>query len=225
MPSKLVAGIDEAGRGPVLGSLFISIVVADEDAIAQMKKLGVKDSKMVSHPKRVALSREIKKLANGYETIKVVPHEIDTSKLNLNDLETAKMAQLINKFRPEKIIVDCPTVNTKAFAAFLQTLLQYKPEIIAENKADVNHTVVGAASILSKVAREDEVELLRKKWGDFGSGYPSDERTIAWLKDYYKKHNSFPEIARKKWSTLDSISGIEKKKESTKKQKGLFDYK
>ena len=223
--SKFIAGCYEAGRGPVLGSLFISIVVADEDAIKKWAKLGVKDSKLLTHPRRVALAKEIKKTASFYETLKVTPSDIDTSKLNLNELEAAKIAQLINKAKPEKVIIDCPTVNTTAFAAFLQTMLQYKPLLLAENYADKNHVVVGAASILSKVAREDEVEELHKEYGTFGSGYPSDERTINWLKDYYKKHKKFPEIARKKWSTLDAISGIERKTGEKMKQKGLIDYK
>ncbi|MBS3150293.1 ribonuclease HII [Candidatus Woesearchaeota archaeon] len=217
---KLVCGIDEAGRGPVIGPLVIAGVAVNKDGLNKLKEIGVKDSKLLPHSKRIELSGKIKEIAESYEILIVEPKEIDdavdgNNELNLNWLEGIKSAEIINKLNPEKVILDCPSPNTGKYKEFVRKYINNrKIEIIAEHKADVNFSVVSAASILAKVVREDEMDKLKKKYGNIGPGYTSNEITQKFIKENFDKH---PEIFRKSWSTF-------KNAKITKEQKSLSDF-
>lgn len=197
----IVGGVEEAGRGPVIGPMVMAIACIDEKDEFKLKALGVKDSKMLTPEQREKLYIAIKDLCK-YEIIKIPPEEIDaavTSKeTNLNWLEADKAAMMINKLRPDKVILDCPSTNLKAYEDYIRKKLEYKPKIVVEHKADVNHVIVGAASILAKVARDNEIKKLKAKYGvDFGSGYPSDPVTVDFTMKYFDKYPFF----RKSWDT------------------------
>jgi len=209
----LILGIDDAGRGPLIGPMFLAGVLIEKKKESILKSKGVADSKTILHKKRIELSELIKDLAEDFLIVKAEPEEIDeaiNSGLNLNTLEAIKTAQIINKLNNEKdhikVIVDCPSVN---ITAWRNTLLKYiknekNLELICEHKADANHPSVSSASILAKVAREEAVEQLKKKYGKIGSGYPSDPET----KEFLKKHgNSFSNegIFRKSWATWKAL--------------------
>src|SRR3989338_7293360 len=156
-----VCGIDESGRGPVIGPMVIAGVVVTEDKLDELKNLGVKDSKLLSARKREYLFDKITEKADKYEIIIVYPKEIDETlrhpSLNLNILEKLKIADIINKLKPDKAIIDCPSPNANAFKMQLKAELSYKPELIVEHKADTNYVIVGAASVLAKVTRDREI--------------------------------------------------------------------
>lgn len=216
---KSILGIDEAGRGPVIGPLVIAGVLINEQDEKKLKDLGVKDSKLLTPKKREELFNKIKKIAKDYEILIIEPKEIDeaveSQELNLNKLEAIKSAMIINKFNPDLSILDCPTVSTKKYEDVIRFYLKNKElKLKAENKADVNYPVVSAASILAKVTRDREIEKLKEKYGDIGPGYPSNEITKKFIKENWKKH---PEIFRKSWATFKNI---ERKNE----QKGLSEY-
>ena len=200
----LVLGIDEAGRGPIIGSLFIAGALFEEKDISKLKELGVKDSKLLSHKKRILLAKEIKKIAKKYKIIQVKPEEIDKAVnhdhgLNLNWLEAHKTVQLINELKPDKAIIDCPSPNIKKYKEFLYNLINNKKvELIVEHKADLHHLPCSAASILAKCVREEEVEKLKKKNGEIGPGYTSNPITQKFVKENFDK---YPEIFRKSWMT------------------------
>ena len=209
----LILGIDDAGRGPLIGPMFLAGVLIEKKKESILKSKGVADSKTILHKKRIELSELIKDLAEDFLIVKAEPEEIDeaiNSGLNLNTLEAIKTAQIINKLNNEKdhikVIVDCPSVN---ITAWRNTLLKYiknekNLELICEHKADANHPSVSSASILAKVAREEAVEQLKKKYGKIGSGYPSDPET----KDFLKKYgNSLSNegIFRKSWATWKAL--------------------
>ena len=200
---NLVLGTDELGRGPVIGSLFIAAVVIEENKINKLKKIGVKDSKLLTHKKRIELARKIKRIVKKYEVVKVGPREIDKAVdghdgLNLNRLEARKTALLINKLKPDKAIIDCPSPNIKVYTLYLKRYLKNKKvELVVEHKADFKFPIVAAASILAKCGREEEVDKLKKKYGNIGPGYPSNEITQKFLKENYEKH---PEIFRHSWA-------------------------
>jgi len=209
----LILGIDDAGRGPLIGPMFLAGVLIEKKKESLLKSKGVADSKTISHKKRVELSELIKETAEGFFIVKAEPEEIDeaiNSGLNLNTLEAIKTAQIINKLNNEKdnikVIVDCPSIN---ITAWRNTLLKYiknsdNLEVVCEHKADANHPSVSSASILAKVAREEAVEQLKKKYGKIGSGYPSDPET----KEFLKKHgNSLSNegIFRKSWATWKAL--------------------
>jgi|SRR3989344_1883519 len=216
-----ILGLDEAARGPVIGSLFIGGVMINE---GDEKKLGaVKDSKLLSHKVRIQLSKTIMENSDYY-VIQVEPKEIDeavTSKdgMNLNWLEAHKQAEIINKLKPDKAIIDCPSVNCKAYTEYLKKLLKNKKvNLIVEHKADVNYPVCSAASIIAKVRREEEMNKIREKYGDVGPGYPSNEITQNFIKENWDKH---PEIFRHSWSTFKKHSNPET---NPKKQKKLGEF-
>lgn len=202
---RLIFGADEAGRGPVIGSLFIAGVVFKESDLPKLEKEGVTDSKLLKHPKRIELSKKIIKLAKSWKIIQVTPQEVDKAveserEMNLNWLEAHKLAELINTLKPDIAYIDCPSPNIKAFTNYLLKLLDNKNiELQVHHKADFKFRIVGAASILAKCAREDEIEMLKKKYGEIGPGYTSNEITQKFIKENFEK---YPEIFRKSWMTF-----------------------
>jgi ribonuclease HII len=215
-----VLGIDEAGRGPVIGPMIIAGVMIQEGKEAELG--AVKDSKLLAHPKRIALGHEI--VANSeFKIIEVSPKEIDdavmSDELNLNWLEAHKQAEIINELKPDVAIIDCPSINCKAYTEYLRNLLTNKGiKLIVEHKADVNYPVCSAASIIAKVRREEEMDKIKAKYGDVGPGYPSNAVTQKFVKDNWQR---YPEIFRKTWSTFQAYSNPET---NPKKQKKLGDF-
>lgn len=199
-----VVGIDEAGRGPVIGPLVICGVSIEEGQEKELELLGVKDSKLLMPKQRERIAKELERKYK-FHTVVVQPHEIDevvgsNSKVkNLNWLEADKQVEIIKALKPEKVIVDCPSPNCKAFTSFLyERLPNKKTVIVGEHKAEAKYPVVAAASIIAKVRRDEEVERIKKHVGEnFGSGYMHDPRTKAFTEKNWDKH---PEIFRHSWA-------------------------
>ena len=207
--SQLILGIDDAGRGPLIGPMILAGVLLDKNGEVALKKNNVRDSKIVSHPIRIKLAEIIKETALNYHITKTSPEQIDksiTSRINLNTLEAIKTAEIINELNNKKekikVIIDCPSVNIKAWRSKLLEFIEHKEnlEVICEHKADANHVSVSAASILAKVAREEEIEKLKKQYGNFGSGYPADPITKSFLKSSGSKLKDSG-LFRKSWQT------------------------
>ena len=210
-----VCGIDEAGRGCVIGPLVICGAMIDENKEASLKDLGVKDSKLLSPLQRERIAKVLPKHVE-YQLIIVPPAEIDKNVLsetgaNLNWLEADKSVELINMLNPEKALIDCPSNNTKAYHEYIAERLMAKTITFkTEHKADFKYLIVGAASILAKVARDAAIEDLKKHVGeDFGSGYMADPKTAAYLKKNWDKH---PEIFRHSWAPYKELAGVKKQK-------------
>ena len=202
----IVGGVEEAGRGPVIGPMVMAICATNEANISKLVRLGVKDSKLISPRNRDYLFEKVKELC-VHEIIVLSPQEIDDAldnpEMNLNKLEGVVSAKLINKVVVDKVILDCPSNNINAYKEFVASFLKKKVDLVAEHKADLNHTIVGAASILAKVTRDRIIDDLKKVAGfDFGSGYPSDPKTISFLKENWHKYDFF----RKSWSTYKKVA-------------------
>ncbi len=182
-----------------------------------------KDSKVLSSKQREELEKKLKKIAKDYALVFLSAEEIDKLRevSNLNKIEIKEMQKMINLLKPDKVIIDSPENNVKKFEEKIRKGLKNKKiEIICENYADSKYPIVSAASILAKVARDKEIDRIKKEYKiDFGSGYPSDERTIKFLKDWLKTHKEFPKFVRKSWLTIEQI-----KNENSKKQKTIRDY-
>ncbi len=218
----LVCGIDEAGRGPCVASMFIVGTMFEENQLKVLAKLGVKDSKMLTHQRRIKLAEKIRSIAKNIKIIKVEPKEIDEAVdgkdgLNLNWLEALKQAEIINELKPDRVVIDCPSPNIKAYTSFLKK--HVKPELlgkidfIVEHKADQNFLECSSASIIAKVMRNKEVSDLEKKHGiTIGSGYPADPVTQKFLKENY---NNYPDIFRKTWSSFKRLGKKEEQKNLT----------
>ncbi len=223
MSPKIIVGLDEAGRGPVLGPLVIAALAFKEDDIPKLAELGVKDSKLLRSQVRQQLFERIHELVHDFRIEVIEPDAIDLSvkggNSNLNWLEADTSARLISELKPDTAIIDCPSVNIGSYKNYFKNKLskavRSSAELIIEHKADVNHLVVSAASIVAKVIRDNAVEKLKTKIGcDFGSGYMSDTKTQEFLKNNYVKHAS---LFRKSWQSYH-------KAEQEKLQKRLAEF-
>ena len=191
----IIAGVEEAGRGPVIGPMVMVLACVEERDEFKLKAMGVKDSKLLTPAQRENLYHEIQDLCT-FEMVKIQPEEIDAAvfseETNLNWLEADHSVIMINKLRPDKVILDCPSTNIEAYRNYILKKLDYKPILVVEHKADVHYTIVGAASILAKVARDHEIKKLKAKYGvDFGSGYPSDPKTVDFVTHNFDKYPFF----------------------------------
>ncbi|MEK6915524.1 MAG: ribonuclease HII [Nanoarchaeota archaeon] len=204
-------GIDDTGRGPIIGPMFLAGVLIKSEDEKTLKELGAKDSKLLAHPIRVKLSQEIKKISK-FHIVESSPEKIDKAveTINLNTLEAKEAAEIINKLNNKKdkikVIVDCPSVNTEAWKNKMISFIEHKDnlKILCEHKADFNYPVVGAASIIAKVAREEAVAKIKEKFGNIGSGYPADPVTIDFIKSKGKDLANTG-IVRTSWATWKNL--------------------
>ncbi len=207
---QLILGIDDAGRGPVIGPMVLAGCLITDETEKELKRLGVKDSKQLTKKRRAFLEIIIKEKAEAFFVVKTQAEEIDGKNndgINLNDLEAQMSAKIINEinkgFTKMKVVIDCPSTNRTAWTETVKTHIDNLSnlEISCEHKADVNHVAVSAASILAKEEREREMEMLKEKYGEsIGSGYASDPKTKKFLKKNLKKLDDHG-IFRKSWST------------------------
>ena len=201
----LVAGVDEAGRGCVIGPLVVAGVALKAENLPLLSELGVKDSKLLTAKKREALYPEIIKLTENHHIIKVLPYQIDKAvqsarKLHkLNRLEAQTMAKIIDALKPDEVYVDAADVLEHRFKNHIKECLKIETKIISKHKADKIFPVVSAASIIAKVERDREIASLRLEYGDFGSGYLTDEKTMVFLKQLLEKNDDYPSCVRKSW--------------------------
>jgi ribonuclease HII len=201
----LVAGVDEAGRGCIIGPLVVAGVAVPEEKMPELIALGVKDSKLLTPKKRDFLYDEIIKLTVSFKIVKLAPAEIDKAvecqrRLHkLNRLEAQTMAQVIQALNPNEVYVDAADVLEKRFATHIRECLTIKTKIVSRHKADVIYPIVSAASIIAKVQRDREIETLRVEFGDFGSGYLHDPKTQVFIKEWLKANKYCPACVRKSW--------------------------
>jgi len=215
----LILGIDEAGRGPVIGPMVIGGVLLDEKDGPRLKKMGAKDSKLLTPEKRRSLQKAIVKMAVEVHFIAIPATEIDEKRkrISLNELEAMKMAELIEKFenKPDKIIIDLPDPDGDKFINRIKKYIELKTLTIAEHKADINYVEVSAASIIAKVERDRQITELEKKYGiKLKTGYSHDPFTIDFLE---KLDGEYPDFVRKSWETFKRIA-------NKKLQKKLSDW-
>jgi ribonuclease HII len=200
-----VAGVDEAGRGSVIGPLVIAGVLLEDKNLPKLMNLGVKDSKLLSPRRREQLATEIKKLELKYHIAMLSPAEIDRvvetgRKLHkLNRLEAKTMAEVITVLKPDVTYVDASDVLADRFKQHIAENLTFKVQIISEHKADVKYPIVSAASILAKVERDKAISELQEKHKNIGCGYPADRNTIKFLENWIRKFGSYPDFVRKSW--------------------------
>ena len=215
----MICGIDEAGRGPVLGPMVVAGVKVEDDLL--LRKIGVKDSKKLTPKRREKLAEEIKKIAD-YE-IQIIPaEEIDVlrEEMTLNVLEAKLFATIIEKLLPTNmrssttdsiakdfvVYVDAADVNEENFKRYILNELGVEMNIVSEHNADERYPVVSAASILAKTTRDEEIKKIEKEIGkQIGSGYPSDPVTINFLKEWMKEHGELPPYTRRSWKTARRI--------------------
>jgi ribonuclease HII len=204
---RLVCGVDEAGRGPVIGPLVVAGVLVTEDRLPVLKSMGVRDSKLLTPRRREELSRIIRRVAlkvcyvdlNPVRIDEVVFRGVRLQRLNL--LEARAMAEVIDRLSPDVAFVDASDVLADRFGRQIRGLLSADSEVVSEHNADENYPVVSAASIMAKVRRDASIARLRERYGDFGCGYPHDPKTRLFLLEWARSHGSYPNFVRKSWKT------------------------
>ncbi len=195
----MIVGIDEAGRGPVIGPMVIAGV---KGRMEDFEGIGF-DSKSISARKREELFDKIKKAAIDYVILKIDADELNRlmERKNLNVIEMEKFGKIIDALKPEVAYIDAPEADTEKFKRKLAEFYNHKCKIIAENKADEKYPIVGAASILAKVVRDREMEKISEELGiDLGSGYPGDERTAEKIEKLIRDGKN--KYIRERWATV-----------------------
>ena len=203
--------MDEAGKGSVLGPMVVAAVgVSSENVFTEFE---VADSKLLSPRVRERLYAIIRKRFR-VATVRIDAHEIDEIRMGMtmNACVARAHAQVIDKLSPSIAYVDACDVNAFRYADMVKSHLEQSCEIVSEHNADQNFKVVSAASIVAKVTRDRAITALSKKYGEIGSGYPSDPVTIAFLSAYIDEHKCPPPIARKSWKTITAM--LRKKQQS-----------
>ncbi|MEE3609441.1 ribonuclease HII [Avibacterium paragallinarum] len=158
---KLIAGVDEVGRGPLVGAVVTAAVILDPNNPIE----GLTDSKKLSHKKRLALAEEIKQKAKAWALGRAEPEEID--ELNILHATMLAMQRAVNQLNitPHFVLVDGNRIPQLAMPA--QAVVK-GDSLVAE---------ISAASILAKVARDLEMEELDKRYPQYAfaqhKGYPT----------------------------------------------------
>jgi ribonuclease HII len=199
-----VAGIDEAGRGSVIGPLVVCGVAVEEEREKYLERLKLRDSKKLSPKRRIILARKIRKIAECCP-VKITAQDIDllrSKDVNLNEIEKIAIKKIIGELEPDKVIIDSMDVKPERLKSEVEGYRE-NLEVVSEHKADDKYTLVSAASIVAKVERDKAIANLRKEFPNIGSGYPSDPTTIAFLKEI--PYDEMPNFVRRSWSTVSKM--------------------
>lgn len=206
----MICGVDESGRGPVIGPLIVAGVTFEDDS--ELKKLGVRDSKKLTPKKRQVLSKKIKEIAVNYDILVIPASSIDDMRkvMTLNEIEVYAFSKIIDKLKPEFCYVDAADVNEKRFGKDILSNLSFKPKIVSKHRADDIYPIVGAASIIAKTARDENVKKLAKNLQKklnlpLGSGYPADPVTKQFLRTWFETYGKPPPHVRHSWKTTQKL--------------------
>lgn len=204
----LLLGVDEAGKGPVVGSMFIAGIVIEEDRLFDLAAMGVKDSKHLRPKVREMLAKKISSISVDQYILEVPPRVIDELRLamTMNEIMVRSFSQVVEKLHADRAVLDAADVDASRFAVRVKDASKTGMELIAEHKADERHLIVSAASILAKVRRDASVRQLEEELGcKIGSGYPTDKDTIDFLSSWVRENRELPPCARHSWTTAQRI--------------------
>lgn len=204
----IVTGVDDAGRGSVLGPLVIAGVSVRRSTLKDLTVMGVRDSKRLTPKRREELYERIIEIAEQYCIARIRPVTIDRSVMRheLNHLEAKYMAKVVAELNGDVSYVDSCDVNPQRFGGEISCLSHHNT-VRSHHRADSRFVVVSAASVIAKVARDRSVARLRREH-DLGSGYPSDHKTMDFLKDYVTENCAVPPFVRKSWKPVQRIMQI-----------------
>lgn len=205
---NIICGVDEAGRGSLLGPIIVAGISVSKKSISELIEKGIKDSKLLSPKKRQILFGHIIGLAESICICKIGIEDIDfhVSKNNLNLLEAEAMAITIGGMDSYKTYVDSCDVNPSRYKRTINSFLKgNNTKVISMHHADRLNVVVSGASIIAKVIRDSEISKIRLKYGDVGSGYPSDKKTMKFVRQWFEQNREIPPFARRSWKPAQLI--------------------
>ncbi|MEZ0393540.1 MAG: ribonuclease HII [Desulfurococcaceae archaeon] len=206
-------GVDEAGRGPLVGDMVVAGVLLGDAELDALRELGLRDSKELSPRRRADLYREIVNRSLMVTAVYVAPWSLDA--LNVN-LATARAIESILRavgayarargLGAVNVYVDeVKGADVMIRSSCARALGAVLGEVLVEADADAKYLPVSAASVVAKVERDRVASALRMHYGDFGSGYPTDPRTLEWLRAFAALERP-PILVRRKWATLKKIA-------------------
>jgi len=204
----MICGVDEAGRGPVLGPLIVCGIAVESDRA--LRKLGVRDSKKLTPKKREELAAEISKIAR-IELVEISADEIDSlrGRMTMNEIEAKAFAAIVESLSPEIAYLDAADVDEENFGRAVGANLKCSAQIVSQHKADDTFPVVSAASIVAKVNRDRRVREIEREIGrPIGSGYQTDGTTMTFLKDWIKENGSCPPHTRRSWEPAKNLMSL-----------------
>lgn len=202
-----IMGVDEAGRGPVLGPMIVAGIVIPENKTRILERMGVKDSKRLTPKRRTVLSRKLRKMFE-YETVEITARDIDNLRakdINLNEIEKIAIIKVIDSLNPDAVIIDSLDVKPKRLEQEVRNTVKCN-DVKAEHKADDNYLQVAAASIIAKWKRDEIIKEINEDYldvGGIGSGYPSDPKTKKFLTNY--TYDEMPDFVRRSWNTVQKM--------------------
>jgi ribonuclease HII len=201
----VICGVDEAGRGPVLGPLVVCGVAVESDA--PLRQLNVRDSKKLSPERREALVPEIQKVCR-FAMVVVPAEDIDARRavMTLNEFEAKLFADIIEELHPGIAYVDSADVDEHEFKKAILRDLPFEVDIVSKHGADDLFPVVSAASILAKVRRDEAIRQIEAEVGrKVGSGYSHDAQTIEFLERWLREKGTLPPHTRASWDTAKRL--------------------
>jgi len=207
---QTITGIDEAGRGAVIGPLVIAGVTVRKEDERKLKEMGCRDSKTLSPKRREELAAKIEKVASNIIVLRVQPCTIDDYRAagtSLDKIEAMKMAQIVEmNDAPGTVYIDALSSNPKGFEKKITGYMKKEADLVVKNYMDESVVVVSAASIVAKVERDRAIEDIKKRVGvDFGVGYPHDRRTTDFIESFVKERKEIPTFVRRSWITTQDI--------------------
>lgn len=202
-------GVDEAGKGPVLGPMIAAAVRIDDEADLPAD---VADSKRLSESKRESLAAELRESPAVDTAVGVITtDEIDAPETDMNGLTVTAQVRALGDVAGDgdRALVDAGDVSESRFGRRVQEGVVESGvdiDVTAEHGADDDSRLVGAASVVAKVERDRRIAAINEEYdAAVGSGYPSDPTTRQFLADYVDHHGELPACARASWATAEDV--------------------
>jgi len=210
-----ICGVDEAGRGPVLGPLVVAAVMMDDES--PLVEMGVRDSKALTRARRAVLFKWIKDVAD-VEIVVISNGQIDErrEKETLNEIEAGAFAAALQRFKGSIMYLDAADVNEERFGRTVSGHLGFSVEMVCRHKADELYPIVSAASIIAKETRDTLMDRISEEMGvDVGSGYANDPKTRSFLENWISENGDLPPCARRSWETSRRLLALSRTRRLT----------
>lgn len=200
----LIGGVDEAGRGSIIGPLVVAGIGIRQDRVVHLRDIGVRDSKTLTPKTRASLFAILLRMADSLCIYKIDCNVVDENVFfkRLNKLEAETMACVIDYINADKVYIDSCDIDPYRYKCHIESLITSKSDLYCMHHADSLNIVASAASIIAKIVRDGEIQEIRKTYCNIGSGYPSDDKTMQFIRNWVSKHKCAPHFARRSWKPL-----------------------
>lgn len=186
---------------------MVGAFLVDRSRTGELASAGARDSKVLTPRERERVYRDLPALGRC-AAVALSPREIDrfVARGRLNELEARTFGALVSRLHPDEARVDACDVDARRFAREVARWSRVPVRVVARHHADRDDVVVGAASIVAKVRRDRAIARLRQRLGDdLGSGYPSDRRTVDFLRSHLSSGEKPPTWVRTSWATMQRV--------------------